>query len=752
MRVVLFVVFFFITASGFSATRPVDAVVSEYAEPTLAFSMQSFFDLFRSAKHTNVFKDWEGNINNKIEQEKYADALKLCNSMERAALASKSDYWLAVSFFYKGVCLKGLEKYPEALSLFLKIIDDKKSSLHEDEKKMFQVYRHIGGAYKHLNDFEKSLYYYKKSLEFDEKAKNIQTLISIYVSMGIMYSQQQEYAEAKECYIKGLQLIKDSDASMQSVVYNNLGNDEYAQGFYANAINYYIQSIQISEHLSDFEGLAFSYNNLGNIYADGINDLDKALVYYRKSLENEQKVNNKIGIAQCLNNIGYVNKLKQNYTEAEKMHIEALGIFRILKNTEGIAKALENLGDVYRKQNNYIKAISSFTECVEYRKQSKDEKSLASVYNNIGALYFTQKEYNKALSYFTLGFELAQKVNDKPLIKRFYSGIKDSYAKLGQYNKAYEYALLYSELKDTLLNATVSQQVIDIQEKYEKNKMQQQIVLQNLDIKNKALQRNAILAFLILSLLVFSGVVYFVLQKRKNEKLLYARNATIKDQEIKHLIQDSEIRAMASLAEGQDNERQRISRDLHDRVGSMLSLVKFNLSSGPEADNPIIKENLALLDQTYQEVRSISHNLHSGLLRNFGLKVALHDLKKTVEAHNSLRFNLQFYEEEFVLSKEKEEVVFRVLQELVTNALKYAEASFLDVQVNSADEGVVLITVEDDGKGFDTQTLKKGIGLSNIHYRLSGIGGSMEINSSPGKGAYFVISVPVEEEVKTVLS
>ena len=752
MRVVLLVVFFFITANGFSATRPVGAVVPEHAVPTLVFSMQSFFDLFCSAKHIDVFKDWEGNINNKIEQEKYADALKLCNSMERAALASKSDYWLAVSFFYKGVILKYQYNDKLALTFFLRILQLSKNPFANDDERMFQLYRHTAGTYKNLNQYTEATTYYKKCLVFEESIKDKKAVALIYTNMGIMYSQQQEYAKAKEYYTKGLRWLKDSDASMQSVVYNNLGNDEYAQGNYANAINYYIQSIQISEKLNDSEGLAFSYNNLGNIYADGIKDLDKALVYYRKSLENEQKINNKIGIAQCLNNIGYVNKLKQNYTEAEKMHIEALGIFRTLENAEGIAKSLENLGDVYRKQNNYIKAISAFKECIEYRKQSKDEKRLASVYNNIGALYYTQTEYNKALSYFMLGLELAQKVDDKPLIKRLYFGINETYAKLGQYHKAYEYAIKYSELKDTLLNATVSQQVIDIQEKYEKNKMQQQIVLQNLDIKNKALQRNAILAFLILSLLVFSGVVYFVLQKRKNEKLLYARNATIKDQEIKHLIQDSEIRAMASLAEGQDNERQRISRDLHDRVGSMLSLVKFNLSSGPEADNPIIKENLALLDQTYQEVRSISHNLHSGLLRNFGLKVALHDLKKTVEAHNSLRFNLQFYEEEFVLSKEKEEVVFRVLQELVTNALKYAEASFLDVQVNSADEGVVLITVEDDGKGFDTQTLKKGIGLSNIHYRLSGIGGSMEINSSPGKGAYFVISVPVEEEVKTVLS
>jgi signal transduction histidine kinase len=221
----------------------------------------------------------------------------------------------------------------------------------------------------------------------------------------------------------------------------------------------------------------------------------------------------------------------------------------------------------------------------------------------------------------------------------------------------------------------------------------------------------------------------------------------LKDSEIKNLIQNSELRSKSAMAEGQENERQRISRELHDRVGSMLSLAKLNLSACDDGENPVIQQNIELLNQTYQEVRNISHNLYSGVVKNLGLKVALFDLKKTIESHNTIQFNLFFYDENLSFSKETEEVVYRVMQELITNVLKHAHASCLDIQVNSAEDGMVLITVEDDGKGFDPQQNSEGIGLANIRYRLSLIGGSVEINSSPGRGACFLLNVPIESKV-----
>jgi two-component system, NarL family, sensor kinase len=737
----LFIHFALLAFNGIMVSNPIDLTNQGHCVSSVILNQG--FNSSVSALKNGAFEELESQINHKITNEKYNDAFESSQKMEAAALSSHSDYWLAVSYYYSGLCTKNLKDYKTSQIYFQKIFRYKNIPfLHENER-MFKLFRYSGDVFKKLNHYPEAIIYYKKCLEYNTTIADKKLLISPYINLGTIYSTQHDFSSARDMYLKALEQSKSNDDFTTSIIYNNLGNDEYSQGNFSKAIEYYIQSIQLSEKIKDLEGLAFSYNNLGNIYTNELKDPDKALEYYTKSLEIEKKSGNKEGIAAELNNIGNVYTAQLKFTDAEKSFAQALQIVKMLKSTEGIAQTLESMGNLYSKAGNYNKAIVTYIECIDNRKKNKNEINLANVYNSVGALYSYQKEYSKALRFYMNALEFAKIKKDKSLIKRVYCGIHETYAHMHQYNKAYEYLQNYSNLKDTLLNETISKQIIDIQEKYEKHKIQQKVAMQNLEIKNKSLQRNGILAFLILSIIVFSSIVVIIFLKRKNEKILYERNSKIKDQEIKGLIQDSEIRSMVSMAKGQDNERQRISRELHDRVGSMLSLIKLNLSAYKEESNLDLKENLILLDHTYQEVRNISHNLHSGLLNHFGLKVALNDLKKSVEAHHSIRFNLSFHEQELFLSKETEETVFRVLQELITNSLKHSDAKNLDIQVSSSEEAVS-VTVEDDGKGFDPLSKDiEGIGLKNIRYRISSIGGSIEINSAPGQGACFLLYIPV---------
>lgn len=734
MRLSLLVIFILCTFNGFSKREPIDIMTPDSVNK---------FSLKANRLQTQNLNELESIVKEKIDQERYQDALEICKKIEEISITTKSTNWLNISYYYAGICAKNMNELTKALSNFQKLISQQNDPFNGDKEKLFQLYRNTAGVYKGLNNYPEAISYCKKSIELADIKNDKKVIISIYVNMGIMYSSQHAYMEAKECYLNGANLIQTSDDYLSSIIYNNLGNDEYTQGNYAKAIEYYIQSIQLSEKTDDNEMLAYSYNNLGNIYFNGLKNLDMAFEYYTKSLDIERKSKNNGGIAQELNNLGNLYTVKQKYSEAEKSYTEALQIFRSIKDLEGTNNSLENLAVLYSKTGIYNKGITNFLACIEYRKKNNEVKKLASIYNGIGALYYYNKEYPAALNYYLLALELAKTKDDKQLTKQASCGIHETYAQMGLYDKAYKYLQYYSSIKDTLLNATISQQVIDIQEKYERSKMEQKVLLQNLEIKNKSLQRNGIFAVLLIIVLVFSGIVYTVFQKRKNDKLLFDRNAKIKDNEIKNLLKDSEIRSMASMAEGQENERQRISRELHDRVGSMLSLIKLNLSASHENNNPIIEENLALLDQTYQEVRSISHNLYSGLLKTFGLKVALLNLKKTIEAHNSISFNVFFHDEQILFPKEVDEVIYRVIQELITNTLKHAEATSIDIQINTDDDGIAQISVEDNGRGFNPLIkVNEGIGLANIRHRLSSLGGTFEINSSPGNGAFFLLNIP----------
>jgi two-component system, NarL family, sensor kinase len=701
-------------------------------------------NLFKQTNKEN-FKQLESEINEKIKKQQYKEALDYSIKMKEAAIKANSEYWLCVSNYYYGINKKYLKDYNTSIHYFSQIIKQGNSSFYKEKSRLFKLFLQTAEVYKKLNSFPEATTYYKKCLEIKDELNDNdkQGLIAAYVNLGSIYSSQSKFPEAKECYFNGLNLVPNKNDYSASIIYNNLGNDEYSQGNYSKAIEYYMNSVQISEKLEDLERLALTYNNIGNIYTNELKDFKKANEYYIKSLEIEKKRKNNEGIADELNNIGNVFTFQLNFSEAEKKFKDALLIFTEIGNSEGMARTYEFFGALYNRAGKYNKAISAFSRCIDIRKNDNNEIKLTNVYNNLGAIYYYKKEYNQALQLYFKALDLAKLKNDKSMINRVLCGIHEAYAASGQYDKAYKYLQDYSNLKDTLLNATISRQIIDIQEKYEKSKMEQKVTMQNLEIKNKSLQRNGILAFLVLSIIVFTGALFIIFQKRKNEKTLYEKNSKIKDQEIQNLVQRSEIATMVSKSEGQEQERQRISRELHDRVGSMLSLLKLNLSSFENDNNQLIKENLALLDNTYQEVRNISHNLHSGLLTHFGLKAALNDLKNTIEAHSSMRFNLLFHEGEQVMPKETESVIFKVLQELVTNALKHSDAKNLDIQVNYAEGNEIIITVEDDGKGFDTSSVKEGIGIKNAKYRIESIGGNIEINASPGRGACFLLNIPV---------
>lgn len=739
----IFLLIIFMCFCKYSEGQPVHGFNYDFTNNAIVLQ-QTFFQKLFGSDNSDRFKQKENQILEKIKLGLYAQANEISKIMEQEAIKSKADYWLCLSYYYMGFIAKSQKDYKAALHYFHQIINSESSSFLKDKEKMTKVYIYMADIYKKSDHESEAITYFEKSLELKNKLTNKQILVPAYVNLGSIYSSKNKFAIARECYFSGLALGNGTPDYTTSIIYNNLGNDEYSQGSYSKAIEYYTKSIQISEKINDLNGLALSYNNLGNIYITGLKNPMKAIEYFSRSLEIEKKRENSDGIAWELISIGNVYINLKKFSEAQKSITDALTIFKTSKNVQGISKSLDLLGTMYTSAGNYKMGIITFRECIELRRKNHDTTNLTNVYKNMGGLFYYGKDYRNALGYYFRALELADSAKDKSMISRIYSGIHDAYAGLGQYDKAYQYLKDYSDLKDTLLNATISRQIIDIQEKYEKSKMEQKVAMQNLEIKNKSLQRNGLLAFLALAMIIFSSLLYFIVQKRKNEKLLYLRNTQLKDKEIVNLVQQSEIKSMMSMAEGQENERQRISRELHDRVGSMLSLIKLNLSNHEQEDKPFVAENLSLLENTYQEVRNISHNLHSGLLTRFGLKAALKDLKNTVESHNAIRVNLFFHEEEPALSKETEVIIFKVLQELVTNTLKHANARNLDIQINRNEDETISVSVEDDGKGFDVRSdHHEGIGLQNIRYRISSIGGELDINSSPGKGASFIIHIPV---------
>lgn len=258
----------------------------------------------------------------------------------------------------------------------------------------------------------------------------------------------------------------------------------------------------------------------------------------------------------------------------------------------------------------------------------------------------------------------------------------------------------------------------------------------------------------LLMLLLMGSVILIVFVGRN---LLLTRRIAAKDRElaeerIDNLIHHQEVQRIDDMIEAEEKERKRISRELHDRVGSLLGALKLNYNAIEEQHGDVLHASLdahkavkSILQESIVEVRKISHNMAGGLIEQFGLSNAIHQLIATLES--SGKMSVDFYDTDLndSLSPHQEITAFRIIQELVGNVLKHAQATSLEISLNRSDDQIIVM-VEDDGKGFDVRTKSGGIGMQNMQQRIESIGGKMYIDSHEKSGTSVILEIPVNHE------
>ncbi|PKK37412.1 hypothetical protein BWI96_05960 [Siphonobacter sp. SORGH_AS_0500] len=235
---------------------------------------------------------------------------------------------------------------------------------------------------------------------------------------------------------------------------------------------------------------------------------------------------------------------------------------------------------------------------------------------------------------------------------------------------------------------------------------------------------------------VFALILFAFLFQRK---LIRKQQAF---RQIEKLLQRQEIKATYAVLQAQEDERKRIAVDLHDRLGSRLAAVKLFFQAIP-GTNEALTKGTELLDGAVTEVREIAHNLTSGVLIKFGLTAALLDLKETLEASRQLTIHLFIHPADLRLDIQTETSLYRIVQEIVSNALKHAKATELTVQLTLHETWVVLM-VEDNGVGFAPTLVKRGMGLQNVEDRLNKMGGKLTIDTGLGRGTTLTIELPFD--------
>lgn len=325
----------------------------------------------------------------------------------------------------------------------------------------------------------------------------------------------------------------------------------------------------------------------------------------------------------------------------------------------------------------------------------------------------------------------------------------------GDYALAYDYLLHYSSVNDSLLNFKRQRIINTLRinlEGFEKEKKISDLERDKsvASIMNQ-MQRITTGSLFIGSLIVLLGAYLAIrnYQKRlSTNQIILAQSEEINQRKITDLENNLKLETMHSMITGQEAERERVSKELHDSLGGLLSTVKLHFDSIQSHDEsirnqPEYKKAYALLDEACSEVRNIANNMQPDALLSMGLVPAVTDLVNRVQSEETPRIEFQHFDMNGVIEPTTAFNVYRIIQELISNSLKHAQASQILVQLNQKDEEL-MVTVEDDGVGFDPESVKRGMGTGNIESRVNFLKGEINVQSSAGEGTSTLITFPVK--------
>ncbi|MDH5367191.1 MAG: sensor histidine kinase [Cyclobacteriaceae bacterium] len=568
----------------------------------------------------------------------------------------------------------------------------------------------------------------------------------IFRRQGISFKNQGKYKKAEECYNFALNIYLElSDSIGISSVYNSFALLLSKKGNKPEALKYFYQAININEKINYSIGLTNNYLNLGNFFFHQ-NDFDQSLEYFylcKKLLNHDENRKMLALIHTGIGNILSNNDYKHNSLDkAQKEYISALIIYQQLKDSLNISRVYNNLGYINERQNNYDDAINYYTNGLSIKQKLNDQKGILISHLNIGNTLRKKKEYTKSLNYYEKGKAMAELLKDGENYLNILSNIVNVHMALGNMELATKLFDEYRDLRDSIFNEEKSRQLSELQTLYETGQKELALKKQILVNKQKTKQNQRLfwLSVILSGFILTAMILYY--QRQKVRKHLRDKEAQLHHQELSKLEKEQEITLLNSLMKSQEEERKRIAEDLHDRLGAKLSAIKLFHESSKNTNDKRSKKVRQLLDETINETREIAHNLASATLTQFGLKLALKDLIDTINASNKIEAHFSCTNFNTRLSEKTEQAIYYVIQELITNTLRHAEASSLSIHLTKYENSNLSIVYEDNGKGFDVENIQKdSMGIKNIKARLSHVNASLTIDSNVGSGSTFLMVV-----------
>lgn len=520
------------------------------------------------------------------------------------------------------------------------------------------------------------------------------------------------------------------------------------KGIYDSALIYNLLALNLRKKANDQIGIARSYMGLAKNYSK-LNQISQQWKYLSLALTVSKATKDTINLINIFKDLGTYYAAKQNFDSAKIKFRESLNLANYFSDKGEKVRALANYGNILNQMYQEDSALYYYRKCIPIYQEAKSNSKLARIYNNLALIFWSKNNRDSTIYYLEKCYTQTLKYGSKEGLQDYLYNIIDYWEEEPDLKKSNAYLHELIDLKDSVFKNNLEENIANIEKDYTVKLKNEENEKLKSEIKRKNTIRNAavITAVLIILLAFYQLRIY---RQRRN---IAEQEKQLKENEIDQLLQERELKNMNVLLEGRETERKRIGRDLHDRLGSILSTVKLHFSAIDDRLDSLKKENQvqyqkasALLDEAVGEVRKIAQDLVSGVLVKYGLTAALSDMKNTLEATGKIKINLFEAGTGDRQNLEFEIAIYRIVQELISNILKHAEATKADIHITKDSNQFTLI-VEDNGKGFDPENPEKfGMGMANIKQRVAALGGVVSFDSKPGAGATVIIEIELEEK------
>ncbi len=605
--------------------------------------------------------------------------------------------------------------------------------------------------------FDSARIYSWQALQIAEANNDKKNMGRAYYNLGLSNTSLTRYDSAAYYLTKSLSMGRaGGDTALIAHSLQGLALSAQYQSDHRTAVDYLLQQLTITQAGNNPRARAIepqTYSNIGfNLIA--MDETDRGIGYIKQSLQfRNYPDENRFRVSAYLT-LADVYMKERNYSQA-RLYLDSAVVTNATLNNIQLRTLVANTeGSYYKLTNDTLRALEAYERAYRYTDTSRSDYLRAEVAENLAGLYLSKKDLSAARRF-------AREASDIGLRLKHYRVVANSLAVLsilseqsGDFRAALEYERRSNGYRDSVRTADSRKAALVLESKYQDQRRESEITalkLSNRENELNLLRRNRLLLLLGVGAALILLIMFFVGRTNRQKRIIAEKENRLQQEQMKLLREQQQVVSLQSMINGQETERSRIAKDLHDGLGGLFSTVKMHLSSLRHereelGKNELLEKSVKLVDTASVEIRRIAHNMMPEVLMKMGLVDAVNDMCNHVNAGKLLYISLQAYGMERRLPAATEIMLYRILQELINNIIRHSGATAAIVQFNRNGNRLT-ITVEDNGRGFDAVGEGKHAGLATIQSRVTYLDGKMAIESEDGLGTTVMMDFLLEDKM-----